>query len=411
MKEDMGLCSHNRNKQPSVLLVTAVFPPEPVVSANLAYDIALRLHQNGNHVVVVSPKPSRPLNYVFPKDQKLLPFEHKVLESYICPPSKIIGRFRESISFGRATKKYIKRHHGEIDVIYANTWPLFAQYYLAKEARKYNIPYYINVQDVYPEQFKKRVPPIVGKVISACLLPIDRYVLRHAKGVVAISPSMQKYLVESRSLDCERVHVVRNWQDDTIFEESYKDISQSDIRPTHFMFLGSINPTVDLEYVLDAFSQVDKDSYTLSIIGNGSSKDSCISKASELGVNAFFGAVTPNEVPNKQSEADVLILSLQKGVAKTATPSKLTAYLYSGRPVIACVDTDSDTAKIIKNSGCGLVVPSGDTDGLISAINSMSALSIEEKNQMGKQGLDYARKELSRQKNLQKVTDIIMSNS
>ena len=393
-----------------ILIVSCVFPPEPVVSASLSYDIALKLHQDGNNVVVVSPRPSRPLNYVFPNEKMQLPFEHQVLESYICPPSKIIGRFRESISFGRATKRYIKQHHVEIDVIYANTWPLFAQYFLAKAARKYNIPYYINVQDVYPEQFKKRVTPIVGKFISSCLLPIDRYVLRNAKGVVAISPSMQKYLVVSRDLDFEKIHVVRNWQDDTIFEECYIEILQTEKRSTHFMFLGSINPTVDLEFVLETFSQVDKYSYKLSIIGNGSSKDSCISKASELGVNVLFGAVAPNEVPNKQAEADVLILSLQKGVAKTATPSKLTAYLYSGRPVIACVDTDSDTANIIRDSGCGLVVPSGDTDGLLGAINTMSALSTEEKNQMGKQGLDYARKELSRQKNLQKIIDIIMSS-
>jgi hypothetical protein len=47
-----------------ILLVTAVFPPEPVVSANLSFDIAGELAKK-HEVTVISPKPTRPFNKVF----------------------------------------------------------------------------------------------------------------------------------------------------------------------------------------------------------------------------------------------------------------------------------------------------------------------------------------------------------
>ena len=181
-----------------VLIITAVFPPEPVVSANLSYDIAKAVHQVGTKVVVLSPKPSRPQNYMFPKEKVRLPFEHITSDSFVCPQSKLLGRFRESYSYGKTTYKYIKKHREEIDVIYANTWPLFAQYYLAKAAKKYNIPYYIHIQDIYPESYCHKMPKILGTLLYGLLIPMDKYVLRNAKGVFAISPAMKSYLAKTR---------------------------------------------------------------------------------------------------------------------------------------------------------------------------------------------------------------------
>ena len=209
-----------------VLLVSAVYPPEPVVSANLSYDISQKIQQDGWGVVVLSPRPSRPLNYSFPQKDKHFSVKHVISDSYVCPQSKLIGRFRESLSFGRATYNYIKQHHGEIDVIYANTWPLFAQYYLAKAAKKYNIPYFIHVQDIYPESYCKKMPSTIGKVLFKSLFPIDKYVLKNARGVFAISPAMKMYLSESRELDESKVVLVRNWQNDKAYIDAYKQMEK-----------------------------------------------------------------------------------------------------------------------------------------------------------------------------------------
>ena len=112
----------------------------------------------------------------------------------------------------------------------------------------------------------------------------------------------------------------------------------------------------------------------------------------------------------KQSEADVLVLCLKKGVAQTATPSKLTAYMFSGRPIVASVDLESDCANIIRESGCGLVVEPEDAETLSKAVESISSKSIEELNQLGKNAFVFAKENLSKERNLKIIVDTIIAN-
>lgn len=392
-----------------VIIVSAVFPPEPVVSAKLSYDIANRLNRCGEKVIVLTPRPSRPLNFAFPKENEIFPFEHLILSSFVFPQSKLMGRFKESISFGKATSKYIQQHSDDIDAIYANTWPLFAQYYLARTAKRYGIPFYIHVQDIYPESYCHKLPTILGRIMYRSLLPIDRYVLRNAKRVFAISPAMKSYLSVSRRIDSNRIVLVRNWQDDREFIDSYTPIEyKSD--PTSVMYVGSINPTANVPLIIKAFTYLDKSLFHLSIIGNGPDKEFCHSYAVQSGVEASFDTIEPEMVAKKQSEADILVLCLRKGVAKTATPSKLTAYMFSGRPIIASVDLDSDCANIIRESGCGIVVEPENDVALSAAIQNMATKGIDERNRYGRSGIKYAEKYLSKDNNLKIVVDALIND-
>jgi hypothetical protein len=46
-------------------------------------------------------------------------------------------------------------------------------------------------------------------------------------------------------------------------------------------------------------------------------------------------------------------LPIKKGAAGNSIPSKLPACMFSGKPIIACVDEGSDTANAVISSGCG----------------------------------------------------------
>ena len=75
-----------------ILIVSAVFPPEPVVSASLSYDLALALSIN-ERVIVISPLPSRPFGFEFGKIVVSDKFKHYQLNSFTCPESKLFGSF------------------------------------------------------------------------------------------------------------------------------------------------------------------------------------------------------------------------------------------------------------------------------------------------------------------------------
>lgn len=389
-----------------VLIVSAVFPPEPVVSAKLSFDIYNTLKRCDESIKVLHPIPTRPEGFRF--ENYSINDDEIITRSFTCAKSSLFGRLRESISFGRSTYNYIKKNYSKIKSIYANTWPLFGQYYLVKAAKRYHIPCYIHVQDIYPDSYCQKMPHLLGRLLYRFLIPIDKYVLKNATGVFAISPSMKEYLSRTRGVELSKITLIRNWQEDRVFIDAHKAIAEHN-SCFELMYLGSINPTADVSLIIKAFSGLDQSKFHLSIIGNGPDKDNCQKLASSLGIDVAFDTVTPEQVAIKQSEADTLILCLKKGVAQTATPSKLTAYMLTGRPIIASVDLDSDCANIIRESGCGLVVEPGNELALREAILELSNKTIEEINKLGQAAFTYAVENLSKERNLNKLVDVLIN--
>ena len=139
----------------NILIISAVFSPEPVVSAKLSEDLAHELSKT-NTVSVISPKPTRPFGFKFLKKNINKSYSLINLDSYTCPESNVYGRFKESYSFGLACSKYIKENRDNIDLIYMNSWPIFAQYLTVKEANKFDVPIITHIQDVYPESLSRK---------------------------------------------------------------------------------------------------------------------------------------------------------------------------------------------------------------------------------------------------------------
>ncbi len=390
-----------------VLIVSAVYPPEPVVSARLSADVSQSLKEKGQKVRVLHPRPTRPNGFNFGGGHK--PEADEVIaDSYTCPESSLFGRFRESYSFGKATEAYIEQHHCEISTIYVNTWPIFAQAFLAKAAKKHRIPYVVHIQDIYPESYCYKMPKVLGRITERVFLPIDKYLLKNASAVIGISPAMISYLSESRHVDETHFVLVRNWQDDSPYLATHDRMILRG-EAFHVMYLGSINPTANVPSIIKAVGKLDRSKYKLSIVGSGPEKEYCREMATNVGLDIEFDVVTPGQVANKQGEADALVLCLKKGVAKTATPSKLTSYMLSGRPVIASVDLDSDCANIIREAHCGIVVEPDNAKALADAIVEMAGKESIELNELGRNAFEYAINNLSKEKNLGKMTEVILN--
>ncbi|NNL02593.1 MAG: glycosyltransferase family 4 protein [Eudoraea sp.] len=391
------------------LIITAVFPPEPIVSANLSSDIANELSKNSEQVKVVSPKPSRPFGHKFKKaENKNSSFEHQIVNSYVCPKSKLIGRLRESISFGMACKKVISENSKSLSVIYMNTWPLFAQYFVVKTAKKNKIPIVFHVQDIYPESLIKKLPPFLSHLVYWSLVGLDKYNLKNAQKIIAISPNMKNYLSVNRGLELHKIEVIRNWQNDQNFL-AYDDSNKTDSPLFTFMYVGSISTSAGVDHIIESFKGIkNKTKIRLVIAGSGSDRAKCMRLAQGESSIEFWEA--PYElIPEIQSKADVLLLSLKKGIGLTASPSKFTAYLFSKKPVIASMDAESDTAHSINEANCGFVVLPENVSELTSKMQEVSNIDKSVLQNMGLQGYQYALKNLSKKQNLDRITELICS--
>jgi glycosyltransferase involved in cell wall biosynthesis len=57
------------------------------------------------------------------------------------------------------------------------------------------------------------------------------------------------------------------------------------------------------------------------------------------------------------SAADVHVVGLAPGLAGYVVPSRLYGILAVARPVIVAADAESETAQVVQEVGCGIVVP------------------------------------------------------
>ncbi len=390
-----------------ILIISAVFPPEQVTSAFLNYDLAKALAK-AYDVTVLRPYPTRPIGAKFDKvEVEDKSFKTILIRSYTHPESELIGRFKESNDFGRKSVEYIKKHHNEIDFVYNDGWLLFGLYLVAKVCKKYGIPYMVPIQDIYPECLftNKNYPGVLKWLIKTILLPIDRYYQKHAACVRTISDEMRDYLSETRGVAKENYLVVNNWQNDDDFMNLPDAKEESKIV---FEYVGSINVHANVDLMIKAFAEADIPNSELRIFGGGNQKENCQQLVKELGLtNVSFGFVSRNEIPAVQSDASVLILALPTGNGNLCLPSKLTSYLLSGRPVLASVDQDSSTKRILEGEKCGKTVVPDDKEALVKGFKYFAELTTEERNKMGDNSREYALKHLTREVNLSLVISSI----
>lgn len=388
-----------------ILIVSAVFPPEPVVSARLSADLYQAFKDDGRDVKVLHPEPSRPNGFKFDEGHHFGKDE-VILHSYNCPQSSLLGRMRESWSFGKACERYIKEYHSEIDCIYANTWPIFSQKFIVRTAKKYDIPCIIHVQDVYPESLTNKMSGILGKVVKALVLPMDKYILRNCNRVVAISEKMKTFLSRTRNIEEQKIAVVINWQDEKDFLDYQNKSIENDLHPFTFMYMGNIGPVAGVELLIDAFVKTELKDARLVIAGSGSMKEKLKNHAAHHN-NIEFWDVPNGRVPEIQAHADCMLLPIKKGAASSSIPSKLPAYMFSAKPIIGCMDADCDTANAIIEAGCGWVIEPENVEKLAENMRQVAVWEKSDLVERGEKAQGYGLSHFSKKENLNRLVKVI----
>lgn len=392
-----------------VIIITGVFLPEPIVSAGLMSDLAERLSEKYD-VTVLRPHPTRPKGFKVPAyDLNDKPYEVVELDSLTCPESKMIGRFRESYSMGKACEKYIEAQKDEIRLVYNGPWHVFGRDIVRKVCNKYGIPYITPVQDVYPESLLSKLPKIgiVQGIAKAILKPYDDKLLQQAKLVHTISNGMRDYLSETRGISKDKFVVVRNWQNEQDFVDYRNSKKQDEVtdRPFTFMYMGNIGPVAGVDLLLEAFEAANLKGARLVIAGSGSAKAALQEQAKKMKANIEFWEVPFGQVPATQDRADVMCLPIKKGFASTSIPSKLPAYMFSAKPILCCADLDSDTVACINEAEAGWTIEPENASLLTQKFIEVAQVEGSKLNDMGMKGFNYSIANFSRGMNLKKLAD------
>jgi glycosyltransferase involved in cell wall biosynthesis len=247
---------------------------------------------------------------------------------------------------------------------------------------------------------------------------MDSRIARSADRLVTISEAMRETYVNTRKVDPGRVVVVRNWQDDRGYrvEQDPALACQEYGIPSNrftFLYLGNIGPVASVPLMIKAFHAADLVDAQMVVVGEGSEKARCMALVRELSVPNVYFVSEPRveKVPALQSMANVLLLPTAGSAALSSVPSKLIAYLFSGRPVLALAPVESDTALTVRNAGAGWIGPVNDFDWLVDKLRVIRQIHPEELQRMGQAGRAYGFEHLGRSKGIQRLAGVILASA
>lgn len=285
-----------------------------------------------------------------------------------------VKRYLVDIKYALSCIKYYKRHK-DADVVFLQSCNTAAlQIILVKYFLKKPIVY--NVQDIFPINAQEIGLLKEKNPIFKALKKLQAYAYKMADRLITISEDMKSVLIKEGAVE-DNVDVIYNWSysDEIINIEDnenkfIKDFKINDNR-YKVVYAGNMGTMQNVDVIMYAAKELKNEkNIVFYIIGDGVSKDKYLSFAQKNGLdNVIFFPLQPSEyAAHIYSMADVNIIPLAKGVIKTALPSKTATCLACGKPIIACVDYESDFGRIIANCDNCAVVNSNDYKSLAKTI-------------------------------------------
>jgi colanic acid biosynthesis glycosyl transferase WcaI len=267
-------------------------------------------------------------------------------------------------------------------------------------ARRFRVPLLVISEDVFPE-IATELGRLTNPALVHALRKLVAYYLKRADHVVAIGERMRERLIE-KGASPERITVIPNWVDSTAIVPGPRDTpwarEQELVDRFVVMHSGNVGHAQNLDNLVYATTYLrDLDDLVVPIVGFGARHAEIQALASRLEADSvWFLPYQPREaLPQSLGSAHVHYVGLAKGLSGFVVPSRLYGILAAGRPVIVAADPDSETARLVEQVRCGVVLPPDRPDLLAAAIRDAhdGRLDLEA---MGRRGREYVEREADR---------------
>ncbi len=250
-------------------------------------------------------------------------------------------------------------------------------------AKKHNVPCYLYVQDLWPEN----VEMITGIHSPLIVKPIERMVRKIYKGCTHIWGTSPSFVQGIRKyVDPSEEDKVSFWPQ--YAEEFYQPAPKKEHEGFNVIFTGNIGQAQGLEILPLAAKKIRDQrikNIRFTIVGDGRARkilENAITQNGVWDMFEFVGRVQPQEIPNLLATGDAAFISFADDelFAKTI-PAKLQSYMACAMPIIA--SARGETARIIKEADCGICSDIGDAEELAVSIIAMSHMPKERLEQLG----------------------------
>jgi colanic acid biosynthesis glycosyl transferase WcaI len=277
---------------------------------------------------------------------------------------------------------------GNVDAVLAVSPPLTLGLTGLTVARARKAPVVFNIQDVYPD-VAIELGALENKVLIGAARRLESFCYNHADATTVLSEDLLDN-VRAKTRHPERVHVIPNFVDTAFVRPIEKENQYRRefglVGKRVVMYAGNVGLSQSLDIVLECASALAYEEDLVFVInGQGAARAELERNARGLSNVRFVDMQPPDRLPEVLAAADIHLVPLRKGLARSSMPSKTYSILAAARPLVASVDAGSEVTRVLERSGGGEAVPPEDAEALTKAVRSLLDAP-EETSRMGEAG-------------------------
>ncbi len=284
-----------------------------------------------------------------------------------------LRRFYSHHVLAKNLEKYLEKID-KPDVIYCAIPSLDVAFVTSKYAKKNNIRFIIDIQDLWPEAFKMVFNiPIISSII---FFPMERKaneIYKSADDIVAVSNTYADRAGTVNKKYKNKISVFLGTDldyFDECKEENKIDKFDDVIRVA---YIGTLGHSYDLKCVIDSIKilqQKNIKNILFVVMGKGPLRAEFEEYAKEKGINAeFVGYLNYEEMVGKLCSCDIAVNPITKGAAQSII-NKVGDYAAAGLPVVSTQES-VEYRKLVEDYQIGFNVECGNSEELANKIEEL----------------------------------------
>lgn len=357
----------------NILVLTQYFPPEVGAPQARLSEMALHLNEFGFQLEVLTALPNYPKGKIFDgyKGKKIIIEDFKgikVIRTFLFPTksANIIKRLICYFSFVYFSYIYGKKYCQKPDIIYIESPPLFLGYSLLKLAKYWNVPFVLNLSDLWPDAFLT-LGKLKKKSIQYKLMKnLEKKLYKNALGITCQTRGILEEV--KKIVPKKEVELITNGVEIEKFgrflrnENLRKELKWDGKFVIVYTGLHGVSQGLD-QIVKVAFNLKEKKDILFSLIGDGPEKEKLIDLSLELNLEnlQFLPLMERNKIPEMLASAELALIPLAVNF-KEAVPSKTYEAMASGLPLITI--SEGEVSKLVKDYEMGLTSSPQDINSL-----------------------------------------------
>lgn len=368
-------------EQKHILVITQYFHPEPF----RINDMCLEWVKRGYKVTVLTGIPNYPQGEFYEGYSK----KERRTENWngieiiriplIARGHSAAKLFLNYLSFVRSGRKWVRRTKLKADLVFTfevspMTQALIGVWY----AKKFKVPNYLYVQDLWPEN----VEIVTGITNPLIIKPISKmvdYIYKNCTKVFATSPSFVEE-IQKRVTEKDKVYYLPQYAEDFYKPMERKPVPEiPDDGRFKIIFTGNIGKAQGLDILPKTAELLKDEDIVFVIVGDGRYREEFEKEIHDRKVDDMFILIPrqPAErIPELLAVCDAAFISfMNTPLFEKTIPAKLQSYMACGMPIIAAID--GEARRVIEEARCGFCGKAEDEKQL--AQNIMCFVKSEEK--------------------------------